>query len=335
MISNKFSSQLSWWGLLLICAIPLVLTFVWIYRREREKGRLRSLWQVHPISYSIIALIALVFFWTSGSLLIAKLRTPSKSQISAQSLEPMAKPVNPAPVPAVIPQTVAIKPVAPDVTVSPKVKLTPRSKEQKTDPPVTRNPQPAPPTENLSPAPTPMQQPSNVGCIGGSGNACVGTNQPGGVVIGTLGSVPPPDRTLSPDNVTKAVDLLKRAGSETRIFFITFPTQASDDGEIGKFTLTLENVFNKAGWNPYRERNVQLGQFRSISERSSSEGEGIGCSLPDPPTRESQLAMQALSLLGYPCTHPSVYQPFANPGQQSNFGFALYVSVGTRIKPEQ
>jgi hypothetical protein len=129
------------------------------------------------------------------------------------------------------------------------------------------------------------------------------------------------------------VELLKQADRGTSIFFITYPTQAKEGGEISNFEGELENVFSQGGWQPYLERNIHLGNFRSMGERSSSEGEGIGCSLPDHPTPASEVAIKALSLLHYPCTHPSVSQPQETQGQQS--GFALYVSVGTRIEPEQ
>src|SRR5258707_10162228 len=85
VISNKYAAQLQWWGLLLICAIPLALSIVWIVRRERVQGKLQNLWRSHPLSYSIIAIIAIVFFCNSISMLIAKMKVPApKNQIASQ-----------------------------------------------------------------------------------------------------------------------------------------------------------------------------------------------------------------------------------------------------------
>jgi hypothetical protein len=83
VISNKFSSQLNWWGLLLICLVPLVLSLVWLYKREQEQGKLMKLWLGHPVSYSLIALISILFFWNTTSILIAKLRQPPTAQIAS------------------------------------------------------------------------------------------------------------------------------------------------------------------------------------------------------------------------------------------------------------
>jgi hypothetical protein len=150
VISNRFSSQLNWWGLFLICGIPLILTVIWLYKREQEQGKLRRLWKGHPVSYSIIALVAVVFFWTTGSLLIAKLRAPSKPEIATRSSDLTAKPVVPATVAKQGPQPPATaKPIRPKVSIAPTLKL-PAARDPKADAPTgtpePQDPRPTPPT---------------------------------------------------------------------------------------------------------------------------------------------------------------------------------------------
>jgi hypothetical protein len=82
VISNKYSSQLNLWGLLLICLVPLVLSAVWLYKREREQGKLKRLWLGHPISYSLIAIVSILFFWNVTSILVAKLHDSTKKQVA-------------------------------------------------------------------------------------------------------------------------------------------------------------------------------------------------------------------------------------------------------------
>jgi hypothetical protein len=100
-------------------------------------------------------------------------------------------------------------------TASMKIKVVRAAEKPKQTPqlasspaPELQNPQSTTPTETTPPAQTPTQTPM-VGCIGGTGNACVGNNQPGGVVIGTLGYVPPADRVLLANDEQSAIELLK------------------------------------------------------------------------------------------------------------------------------
>jgi hypothetical protein len=198
--------------------------------------------------------------------------------------------------------------------------------------PTKSKPEPAPASPAVSPpssqGPTPPVAPIPGGVVQTM------SDSPGGMQAGhdltVIGALPPPVRTLNPDDVKKAVALLQ-ANPMARIFLITFPTRPQVGGEISNFANQLESVFAQGGWVPYRERNVQLGSVSQVGENFSSHGEGIGCSLPQPPTPASQVAAKVMALLDYPCAHPSVFQLY---GTEDN-GFALYISVGTRIKPEQ
>lgn len=160
------------------------------------------------------------------------------------------------------------------------------------------------------------------------------TNSPGAVQAGgnvtLLGERPPPDRILVPEDVVAAVAILKQAVPGSAVFFITFPTNARENGEIVRFLTELENVFAKAGWIPYRERNLQIGSVTTMESSGATHGEGIGCSAPRNPTPATTLAIRALAALHAPCTNHAVVGPEDFP-QSTPSPFALYVSVGTRV----
>jgi hypothetical protein len=220
-----------------------------------------------------------------------------------------------------------VKPVVPKVTASPTVKLlSARPKKEAAQKfatpliaPAPRNPSPIPPIQAGRDAITQTM-----------------TNSPGGIQAGhdltVIGDLPKPNRSFNPEDVKRAVAVLKKAPTGTRIYVITFPTNARPGGEISEFADQIENVFSQGGWFPYREHAVSLGSFNSVSEGGSHHGEGIGCTIPRGMDANANLAMQALNVLHYPCHAPSVFTPPEDADKPSSWG--LYISVGTRIEPE-
>jgi hypothetical protein len=232
-----------------------------------------------------------------------------------------------ATVPAPSPE-VTVKPAVPKVKVSPTAKLpSPRPEKeaaQKLAAPLIA----APAQQNPSPTP-PIQ-------AGRDAITQTMTNSPGGIQAGhdvtVIGTLRKPHRSFNPEDVKHAVAVLKKAPMGTRIYVITFPTNAPLHGEISEFADQIENVFSQAGWFPYREHQVSLGSVSSVSERSSHHGEGIGCTTPRGMDTNANLARQALTILHYPCQADSAFTPPEDADKPSQWG--LYISVGTRIEPE-
>ena len=84
IISNRYSAQLPVSAILTLCGIPIGLSIIWLYAREQEKGTLKRLYGQHPISYSVIAAIAIVFIWNTSAILVSRYREAyrSNNQIS-------------------------------------------------------------------------------------------------------------------------------------------------------------------------------------------------------------------------------------------------------------
>jgi hypothetical protein len=162
------------------------------------------------------------------------------------------------------------------------------------------------------------------------------TNSPGAIQangsVTVNGNVPPPDRILLPDNVKAAVAILKQAPPDTRIYFITYPTNASDRSEIGRFERRLEEVFWEGGRALWKNNQLQIGSSLMTVEGAVPQGGGVvGCTPPTKTTAASIWAEQALAALGYPCVRPSV----SGPEDARGSDFVLFVTVDGRPKPEE
>ncbi len=126
LLSNRYSSQLPLISILLMCAIPLILSLIWLVRREREKGMLSRMFGRHPYSYSFIALIAVIFFWDMGSILTSRIGTTLKEKHitgAAQAAVPSAGAEQPPAAPETKPNRSPA--AAPAPTSKPQVKPVP------------------------------------------------------------------------------------------------------------------------------------------------------------------------------------------------------------------
>jgi len=300
VILNRYSSTMPVLMIAGICAIPIVLLLFVAWRHEKQHGWIKEKFLRHSVSYSLLGLIFLPFFLYSTEILYLRLKEvliPS-SRATTQTAPPTAKP-EPAPASQNTPPPLSKLQVPIATPKHPKK----NDKSTASPPSLTPAPNPAPPVQQI-----PQQ---------------TMTNSPGGMQAGhdltVFGPLPPPARVLNPDDVKEAVGLLKQV-KDGSIFFITYPTQVPDHGEISSFTDKLEDVFSEAGWMTYRERNNYLG-FSTVG------GGGIGCSTPQKMTPASELAIKALLILHYPCTHPSIFSD-VDIGGPSNY--ALFVTVGTR-----
>jgi hypothetical protein len=300
------------WAIVIGLIVPLIPFGVGLFLCERtflSRGWLMSKFRLHPISTSAIICILL---WIACS---QALRILARSHSSPERQSEKLSEQKPSYLPEVT------------TSVNPSSASTPHALS--TIKPTTQSP------KKLKPIAT-TQAPATNPSLSQEGNdnqqiVQTMTNSPGGMQAGrditVFGPIPKPSRTLNPDDVNRAVALLSQAKNEPSIIFITYPTNAREGGEISTFTHQLQNVFIKAGWMAVQERNLQIGLFVGRTD-------GIGCSSPSNPTPESQLAMKALSILHYPCTHPSIFDEADEVGNSPVVN-ALYVTVGTRIVSEQ
>jgi hypothetical protein len=118
LISNRYSSQLPLVSIMIMCALPLVLSLIWLFRKERETGKLKKISQQHPISYSIIAIVAIAFFWNTGAILTSRVSGALKGKTAIQDAgkSPTSSPSNsqaPADVPAATLSPPSVKPPPP------------------------------------------------------------------------------------------------------------------------------------------------------------------------------------------------------------------------------
>jgi hypothetical protein len=193
----------------------------------------------------------------------------------------------------------------------------------------------APPAQDLVPqaitAVTTPQQPVTQSGIGNSQTTQTMTNSPGGMQAGrdlyAIGKMPTPERIINPDDIKSAGDILSSGSG--RIEIITFPTDVAPNSEIGKFAEKLEYALYQRGWTVYRDRETHIGSFNERIDMPYGP-HGVGCATSRPPSEASSIAMKALSALKYHCAGPSVINDFENAGH-----FDLYITVGTRIVPEQ
>jgi hypothetical protein len=317
---NKWGGHLPDWAIVTLLILPLIPFGVWAFLHERNvlsREWVFSKFHSHPISILVIACIFLWIVCNQTSRIVARFQSSpiSNSEKLLEGKPPKASLAPSQKSPSLASEPLALRTIKP-TPQSPK-KLKPVATSQ-------------------APAPNPP-----VSQAGNDNQQVVQTmtNSPGGMQAGrdltVFGPIPTPSRTLNPDDVNRAVALLKQAKNGPRITFITNPTNAPERGEISNFTYQLENVFSKGGWAVVRERNVQWGSFIGAVDGSSWSGEGIGCSSPSNPTPESQLAVKALSILHYPCTHPSILNETDTPAGWVGPKFALYVTVGKRIDSEQ
>jgi hypothetical protein len=322
--------------------IVVLMMAIAAYRYEafhKVGGRLKEEIKSHVVSFSLICLLLLVVSCNTGVYFVGRLSHRQATIAEAALNRPPSNPAGgstgnapggsgvPAAHPPIVAPTVIAQPVGPTVTVAPTVKLrSARPKKEAAEklatPPTATAPQ--------NPSPTPPIQ------AGRDAITQTMTNSPGGIQAGhdltVIGDLPKPNRSFNPEDVKRAVAVLKKAPAGTRIYVITFPTNARPGSEISEFADQIENVFSQGGCFPYREHQVFLGSFSAVSEGGSHHGEGIGCTIPRGMNANANLAMQALNILHYPCHAPSVFTPPEDADKPAQWG--LYISVGTRIEPE-
>jgi hypothetical protein len=317
---NKWGSYFPSWAIVILLVLPLIPFAIWAFLHERNvlsREWVFARFHAHPISISAIACI---FLWIACNLTLRVVARLDSSPVSKSEKSLERKPLNAPAVPSSVSPSLASEPHTPSATK-----------------PTTKSPKKLKPVAtSQTPAPNPP-----VSQAGNDNQQVVQTmtNSPGGMQAGrdltVFGPIPKPNRTLDPDDVSRAVALLSKAKNGPSIVFITYPTNAPERGEISTFTYQLENVFIKGGWMAIRERNYQTGSFIGVVDGSPWSGEGVGCSLPSNPTPESQLAVKALSILHYPCTHPSIINESDRAEGSVGPEIVLYVTVGTRIELER
>jgi hypothetical protein len=157
------------------------------------------------------------------------------------------------------------------------------------------------------------------------------TNSPGGMQAGrdlyAIGKMPSPERIIMPEDIKAAGDILSSGSGSIEI--ITFPTDLALGSEIDRFATKLESALSQHGWTVYRNRENHIGSFNGRIDMPYGP-HGVGCNTSQPPSEASSIATRALSALKYPCAGPSIIGDYGNAGH-----FTFYITVGTRIVPEQ
>ncbi len=72
----------------MLLGLPVLLTFVWIIRMERQEGRLRALCTRHPISTVLVVLLAFFVGWSIFAIYGAKLRDSTAKVVANNLTEP-------------------------------------------------------------------------------------------------------------------------------------------------------------------------------------------------------------------------------------------------------
>ena len=308
---NKYSTILPDYAVLLIWLIPLALLIVWIVKEEKSKAFVQHFREI-PIAYCVMGLlfIASATFTTSivrGRVLAAKASATSKPSTTPQ----LANTLTPQPEQGRIIASSKL----PNNTASP----TPAS-HRKASPPA-----------SAIPEPTPAQPPVTQSGADNQQTTQTMNNSPGGMQAGrdiyAIGKLPAPNRILLPEDIEAAKSIL--SASKGSIEIITFPTRVPPNSEIDKFTDSLGYALSQSGWNVYRERNTYIGSYNGRTDMPYG-SHGLGCSITEPNSDGAKAALLALEKLKLRCTGPSVISPMGEKNP-----FTLYITVGTRIVPEQ
>jgi hypothetical protein len=163
IILNKYSASMPVFLIIGICAIPIILFIAVAYRYEKQHRLIKSEFLEHPVSYSLLALIFLPFFWYSTATMVAKLRLPmqqSAANADTQTQAPIQTPTR-----ATIPEA-----KVPQSPRQPVAKGKVPHKIPSSRPPAIAQ-RPAAPSEK---APPPTQSIGAVDC--GNSNNCAGIN---------------------------------------------------------------------------------------------------------------------------------------------------------------
>jgi hypothetical protein len=177
---------------------------------------------------------------------------------------------------------------------------------------------PSKPTASLPPAA--QTTPGTTSQTGNCQNTlapCVGLNT-GTVNIFTLGTPPPPVRSVDPNKITDAIATLRIAPEHTKIRFDGVGTSA----EMMSFVSQLMNMFQLGGWDAFRGslHGSEDNMVTTSAGTSETHGEGIRCAFSN--KSADAIARRPLEQIGYFCD--SAY----SPDYQNRFPADVFFSVG-------
>jgi hypothetical protein len=100
IILNKYSSLMPLLLIAGICAIPVALLIAVVWRHEKQHGWVKRRFLEHPVSYALIVLICLPFFWYTTAILISRLKDYSKPNDVASEVKKGPSSTSNSPIPA-------------------------------------------------------------------------------------------------------------------------------------------------------------------------------------------------------------------------------------------
>jgi hypothetical protein len=147
------------------------------------------------------------------------------------------------------------------------------------------------------------------------------------------GYAAPLERVISPEKFAAATKVLQTAPHGAQVFL----NYSAKDGvnEIERFYNQVTGLFGQSDhWIVAGTQHI--GASMMFADGGQRTGEGVGCSMRNPPTEAGRIAEEAMIATGFPCTREAADWGGRNNDEKGNRKpelMDIVISIGTRFIP--